>query len=394
MIKTQKSLKAPDFFTTFFTEKKIVKMNTYFSLRDYKSKKTGKQKIVLNFYQNKINRRFTLDVELQKKDWNEKKQRSKTDPDINLYLDNIEKKITEIKTQYRLNNKPLSLDKLVEEYQSGFSRYCFLNFYKKMLDETEREYSKGTYKRYNSVLNKMRKYKKEWLFSDIDIYFIDRFCNYLRKENQESTVQANLSAIRKFLNLAKRYEINMPLDLKDLKVKEIKHIPTTLDVWQLQKLWKYYFSEFIPKHHKLVAGYFLFSCFTGLRYSDVMQLKRQEGGIQYKIISQKTQKPITINLSQKAIDVVKEEQRLLVKPITEQHYNRVLKEIGAFLKIHKTLTTHVARHTFATNYIRMGGSETDLKNLLGHSSIRMTERYVSIAYDESLRNISIIDDVF
>lgn len=376
------------------TKKILVPITTHFVLRNYVRKKDGLSPIVLHVSQSGTRKRIALDLFAQKKDWDKSKGRCKKNEDVNLILDNIQKRITEIKTQYRLSNNHLSLDKFLYEFEKGFSRFDFLEFFSMMVEEQSHTYTSGTYRRYKAVLNKMKKYSKQWYFADITVGFLERYCNHLRKFNRESTVMGNLSAIRKFLYMAQRMEIKMPINIKDLHIKEIKTVPTTLEIKELEKLWKYYFSEFKNKHHKLTLGYFLISCFTGLRVSDLLQVKRNEDNEQYKIISQKTGKPLTINMSEKAKQIVEEDPRIFDVEITDQYMNRVLKQIGKHLDLHKNLTMHVGRHTFATNYIRMGGSESDLQNLLGHSSLRMTERYVNIAYEESSRNINIIDQVF
>jgi len=380
--------------TKIATTNIIVPLQINFRVRDYVSAVTGMSPVVLHISQKSKRKRISLDVHVTKKTWDVKKQRSKKDEDLNLYLDNIYKKATEIRTFYRLNNLFLSLDRFIEEFEAGFSKNNFLEFARFFLEETEHTYSQGTYNRYSSVLAKMKRYKEEWLFSDLDYGFMQDYTNHLLKINKESTVMANLSAIRKFLNAAKAKNIKMPLEIKQLKIKNIKSNPVHLEIDELQKMWKYYFSDFIPQKHQVTLGYFLFACFTGLRHSDLMQIERQYITDKIKLISKKTNEPITVNVTKKAKQVADQCHYLFQKKITLQYYNRQLKDIAKFLEIKKNLTTHVGRHTFATNYIRMGGKETDLMNILGHSSLRMTEVYVNISYDESMRNIDLIDNVF
>ena len=375
------------------TIKMHVPVNVSFKLRNYK-RVDQKQTIMLHLSQGATRKRISTHLYVLKKEWLEKSQRASAKHiDINLLLDNIEKRITEIKTEYRLSNKMLTVDDLYAEYQTGFSRYCFIQFCEVQLQEEEHLIAKGTYKRYLAVIRKMKAYKKEWLFSSMTNENLDKYLNHLRKVNQESTVVSNLKAIKKFLALAKRYEIRMPIDLAKIKAKKTKSNPTYLEIEELKKLWNYYFSEFLQESHKLTLANFLFSCFTGLRVSDLLQMKRGENK-RVKIICQKTQKPLTINLSEKAILVVKHCEDLFDKKITGEYMNRKMKEISKVCRIKKNLTMHVGRHSFATNYVRMGGNETDLQNILGHSSSEMTKVYVNITYEESARNIYLIDDVF
>jgi integrase/recombinase XerD len=132
---------------------------------------------------------------------------------------------------------------------------------------------------------------------------------------------------------------------------------------------------------------FLIACNTGLRFSDVKSLQwkhYQEGRL--KIIQNKTQKPVIINLNNTV-------QRLLGqlgKPndfiFTLPSHTGVLKSLRMWKEragISKTVTFHVARHSFATNLIIFGADISSASSLLGHTSFEHTQKYVRIV--ESLK---------
>lgn len=127
---------------------------------------------------------------------------------------------------------------------------------------------------------------------------------------------------------------------------------------------------------------FLLACNTGLRYGDVkvLQWKHfQEGRL--KIIQNKTQKPVIINLNPNA-------QRLLGQPGKLDCYIFKLPSHTAISKnlkvwkdragLNKTVTFHVARHTFATNLIIFGADVNSASALLGHTSFDHTQKYVRV----------------
>ncbi|GAB3510441.1 site-specific integrase [Spirosoma knui] len=127
---------------------------------------------------------------------------------------------------------------------------------------------------------------------------------------------------------------------------------------------------------------FLLACNTGLRYSDVKTLQwkhYQEGRL--RIVQNKTQKPVIINLNATA-------QRLLGKPGKPDDFVFALPShtgISKSLKVwknraglSKTVTFHVARHSFATNLIIFGADVSSASSLLGHSSFDHTQKYVRI----------------
>ena len=117
-----------------------------------------------------------------------------------------------------------------------------------------------------SVYHKLTEFKKQIYFSDIDSRMINEIRNHLTKiGNAKSTIESNFSVIRKYLRLAKRYGIHFPLDLADLKVKNIRGNRVALKPISIKKLFDYFESSFIPDERRLICGYFLFSCFTGLR---------------------------------------------------------------------------------------------------------------------------------
>src|SRR5690606_1718167 len=97
----------------------------------------------------------------------------------------------------------------------------------------------------------------------------------------------------------------------------------------------------------------------------------------------KTSKRQSIAINKKALAIVRDCPELFVKKITDTHTNRELKKIAGHLKMAKKLTFHVARHTFATNFLRMGGNVVKLQMILGHSNIRETMIYVHIVEQEA-----------
>ena len=74
--------------------------------------------------------------------------------------------------------------------------------------------------------------------------------------------------------------------------------------------------------------------------------------------------------------------------------NREIKKIAVSVGIKDKISFHVARHSFATNYLRMGGNVVYLKKLLGHSDIKTTMIYESITSEEANKEIHLLDDMF
>lgn len=75
---------------------------------------------------------------------------------------------------------------------------------------------------------------------------------------------------------------------------------------------------------------------------------------------------------------------------SEQKINFQLKSIASFLGIKKRLFFHVARHSFATNYLESGGKIENLQVILGHTSIVTTMKYVHVLKENAALTVNLI----
>lgn len=385
------------FDTLVDTHKIYVSMKTKFILRKYDNDKP--LPVYLHITGNG-RERIHLDIYVDSKKWNLKTQRlnnpTQLEKDTNLVLDNIQAKITNIKTVYRLSEKVLTPKLLAKELKEGLPRVNFISFFKIQLAEDKPFLKKGTYRRYQSVLEKLKNYNSYIYFTDITNSFITHYKKHLVTiGNKSTTVNSNIRVIKKYLGAALKYGIKIPIDLDEIRIGSTNGNRTSLLPNDLRKIDKFYFSEFISNEHKLILGYFLFSCMTGLRISDIQSLERSQ--ITDDVItftSVKTNKDQMISLNKKAIDILNHEILLFEKKLTNEYMNRELKNIFSFLKIKKKITFHVARHTFATNFLRMGGNVEKLQILLGHSDIKQTMIYVHIVAEEANKEVYLLDKLF
>ena len=142
-----------------------------------------------------------------------------------------------------------------------------------------------------------------------------------------------------------------------------------------------------------VRDVFLFCCYTGLAYVDVKNLKVSEisigldGDLWIFINRQKTDGRSAIPLLLAAVKLIeKYSNNLFCKskdmplPVpSNQKMNGYLKEIADLCGINKTLTSHIARHTFATTITLSNGVPIEsVSKMLGHASIKQTQHYAKI----------------
>jgi len=151
---------------------------------------------------------------------------------------------------------------------------------------------------------------------------------------------------------------------------------------------------------RVVRDVFVFSCFTGLAYSDIKKLKKSEVEkspdgmlwIRTRRVKTNTTTHVPILEVPKAIidryvDFEKlEPNDKLLPVISNQKTNAYLKEISTISKIDKNITFHIARHTFATTVTLMNGiSIESVSKMLGHKNIRTTQHYARIV-DSKIAN--------
>jgi len=382
--------------TLFDTLNFTVSVNYYFTIRNYPN--TAKIYLVASGYEQR--ERISLNLSIPLKAWDKRKQRAKELNQslihTNLVIGQMETKIEKIKLNYLANDMILTPELLVKELKEDLSRLNFLAFFKQALKHEEKFLEKGSIKRHRAVYHKLLEYKDYIPFNEIDHKFFDDFKYWCRKRgNAHTTIAANVASIKKFLKLAVKDGIKLKIDLDDVRAGSSRGNRTPLSLEETKKFIKFYKSEFIDQTDKLTLGYFLFSCMTGLRVSDVGNLERKNIMDEYiSFVSKKSKKDQLINLNRLAIDIIKEEPNLFVKRVAEQTMNKILKKIALNMKMRKKVTFHTSRHTFATLYLIAGGRIENLMQLLGHRKIETTMIYSNIVALEANKDVYKLDVLF
>ena len=161
-----------------------------------------------------------------------------------------------------------------------------------------------------------------------------------------------------------------------------------------------------PCRLDIVKRAFLFSCFTGLRYSDVKSLLWSEihtaadGKTLYLEHKQvKTKKNVTVPLSEEALKWMPKKQKGKDKvfhqmQITSTTVEVLLDEWMKAAGIQKHITYHCSRHTAATMLLTLGADLYTVSKILGHSSIKMTEVYAKIVDKKKVETVNLVNNLF
>lgn len=336
-----------------------------------------------------------LDIAVRLKDFDEIKQRVKAAhpnaKDFNLL---IEKKLADINTievNYRLAGKILSLENLMEDLNNPTARVDFIKFWTDEMIRQKDILKRTTYRQQMTMLNKVENYKSPLFFYEINQDYIKGLKAHCKSKlkNNDSTIASLIKSFKKYLHIANQKGISTPISFSEIKNKTFKGNRTFLEVTELQKLHEYWNSQFINETHKNMLSIFLFSCFTGLRFSDVTKLKAENIIENFVVFTaEKTGKFQRVPINKTAQKFIYSNP-VFSEIYTNEYFNRELKNIAKICGIRKIISFHVSRHTFATNFLVCGGRVEHLQKLLGHYKIEETMIYVHIV--ENLTNLQVFD---
>ena len=375
------------------------KLTAKIVIKDDYVRADGTCALYLQMFLNKEKKKLPIYVSVPVKDFDKVKQRVKTknqhSKDYNLIIEKALSDIHTIELNYRLAGESLDMKTLLHDYSNPSSKIDFLKFWELELENQKLIKDESTVKQQTSSLRKVKKYKESILFYEITKDFYDKMIFHFQKveKNAPHTVQTVGKNFKKYLHIANKKGIITPLKFNDIKTPRCVANRSFLDTGEIYKLNEYYQSDFINENLKNILSRFLFSCFTGLRISDIKNISTENVVNDVLIFfAQKTGKLQRIQLNESALSFIGNDQ-LFFGEYTEQHINRELKTITKACGIKKNVTFHVARHTFATNFLICGGRVEDLQKLLGHSQIRETMDYVHIVQSITDKQIHNMDDI-
>ena len=262
----------------------------------------------------------------------------------------------------------------------------------------------GNYGNWDSTLKHLNQYtNKRVLFKDIDEGFCEGFKDYLtnkvKKNNGESLSSSSVSSyfnkFRASLKQAVKDKIilyNPSVDVKIPKEKEREY----LSIEELKQL------EKVECRYEVLKRAFLFSCLTGLRWSDIHKLKWKEVYFTNKIgrvhyYQQKTKNLEYLDISEEALSYLGEKSNDKNKPFEglkySSYFNVALTQWMLKAGITKHITFHSARHTHATLLLTNGVDIYTVSKLLGHKEIKTTQIYARIIDEKKKEAVNKIPSI-
>jgi len=259
---------------------------------------------------------------------------------------------------------------------------------------------KNTVRKFLSLQNTMNSFfsihfkKMKPTIGIVDLTFLEDFKEYLitNRGNNETTANKGLRNFRSVWNYAIKHEYPVKNPFVGIKLAADARRDTYLTFSEFDKFKKLELPS-TSKGTLLSQRLFVFACQTGLRYSDIMDLKWEHIDKDFEAITKnqiKTGKKVIVALSDEAKKLLmrlslKKKSESVFQKLSNQYINRNLKEMAEMLGFEKNVTFHVARHTFAS-HLGMKGAPTKLiLNMLGDSDMRLAETYINMNREDTIK---------
>ena len=340
--------------------------------------------------------------------WNDAAGAPLRDARLKEYLSHVEETIRQQKRQLEMDGREVSAkilkdifrgkDPAAADKEMPVSLVQYFNEYISRISKLTREYVPGTLQHYRTTLGHVQAFlstlkKKDISVQEVDHKLVQDFDYFLVTTPAEQTGQPMAR------NTANKYHTKFKTILlqavKDgilagnpytefkLKNKTVHRDHLTKE--ELQRIRELKFENLSLDK---VRDIFLFSCYTGLRFTDAQELRSpnirpdEEGHFWIYLKQQKTEEPLAIPMLKPALEIYHKYDHLrevtgrIIPSFVNQKVNTYLKIIADFASVKKKLTHHVARHTFATTVLLENDVPLEaVQAYLGHTSSKTTAIY-------------------
>lgn len=344
---------------------------------------------------------FSMGIFVNPKNWNSSKQMAipinTENNQINTELSLIKQEINQAFLYLKVQEKSFNVEDIFKQYKGETisKDYGLLEFYQLYLEKQKKlvglEIKQVTWNKFDYIKNDIEEFIKDYYkksdikLKDLDFQLITEFEFYLKTEKKHKQITIN-KALQRFKKVIKQATIGKYIDnnpFEEHKPKKVISKIVFLTKEELERLENYHFSS---KTLNVVKDCYLFCCYTGLAYKEMFELKKeniinnQDDNLWIFMKREKTDRNISVPLVlPKALEIAKKyqsESEYILPRISNQSFNRLLKEIASTLNINKNFTHHTARKTFASTILLNNDIPMEVvSKLLGHSKISTTQEY-------------------
>jgi integrase len=369
----------------------------YLLLTSSRPNKFGKCSIKCRLTFQKQRKEFSTGQFINPSNWNSKQQLVKPpEPDaeiINTQLSLIKTKLSQAFLMLQVQENDFTVEDIYKTYKGEKleKQYNVIEFFERYLKRLKTligiDIKQVTYNKHMYVKNDLKKFIK-WKYKTNDIplknieaNFINELDYYFKTEQkiQQVTINKKIQRFRKIIKVAVAENY---LEKDPFMLYRAKHVKKEITYLTPEELEKFEQHEFAQPRLKLVQDLFVFSCYTGLPYRELMNLEQKhiikgfDDNLWIQMKREKTSKSLSIPLLPKALKILESysNKGYVFPRISNQRYNSYLKEMAVIVGIEKRMTTHLARRTFATTVLLYNDVPMEVvSELLGHSDLKITQ---------------------
>ncbi len=395
--------------------------STLFYLKDERRDKNGKAGLYLRITVDGRRTTISLNRKIDPSKWdarmNKLKGKSVEAEELNRFMATIKHKVNKIQHHLIEEGKPFTVHDVKNKYLGKDAKLKMLI---ELFDEHNLqmeklvgiEFALATYKRYHTTISHVAEYiqteyhKSDIPVRDVNLKFIKGFEYFLKvtKVCNHNTALKYVNNFKKIVRVAVANDWITKDPFYNYKV-QFKNVEREfLNKEELQRLMS---KEIEGDRLNVVRDMFVLCCFTGLAYIDIQTLRpdeiyeNEEGGFYIKSKRSKTDTGFTIPLLPTAVAIIEKykghpkvvNKNCVIPVLSNQKSNAYLKEIADRCDIKKNLTTHLARHTFATTVTLTNGVPIEtVGKMLGHKNLRTTQHYAKIIDRKVIDDMAILKD--
>jgi integrase len=361
-------------------------------------------------------------VHPKKWDFNTQRGVGKENGDLNFWLNKIATEVSTLFRNYNIDGvspdaalvqRQLKekLDNTPAPVKQAEVKMTFVKFIEQYIEQSKSVKKHETIKAYRTTLNHLLNYSKTYRkpidFENIHLDFYYDFTDYIAKDlgNSKNTVAKQVKTIKTFMNEATDRGLNTNLAFKSRSFKKVTEVVDKIYLTkeEIEKIYKLDLSK--TKTKEIVRDLFVVSCYTGLRFSDFTNIKKED--IRDEKIFMKTNKTdqyVVIPIASIVKEILKKYNHNLPAEISNQKMNEYLKEIGemaeindpivitktksgkriqATFKKHQLISAHCGRRSFATNAYKDKVPAISIMKITGHTSEKAFLGYIRISQEEN-----------
>lgn len=383
------------------------KIVTHFYVKETKKDSNGEAPIYLRITVNGERAEISANRRIRPDMWDKSSERvagrSEGARTINAVLTTLLGKVEKYFSALDTKDERISVPQIVNELRGkGVNQMTLVQAYdfhiKKIEELVGIDYEPTTVKRYKSSLNGLKDFMSKILgITDIRLYdldnnFIESFYTFLKSNKglKQNTAAKDIKNLSRVINKAVMNKWLLKNPFMGFSCNYVDPQRGFLTSAEIDNL---YNKELTIPRLARVRDIFIFQIYTGLSYIDMAELTADnielgiDGGRWVVINRKKTGVRSSIPLLPRATEVLEKYRNdplciatgKLLPICTNQRMNGYLKEIADICEIKKNLTTHLARHTFATTITLTNGVPIEtVSKMLGHSDLRTTQIYSKV----------------